>query len=268
MNAMKIAVAGASGRMGRMLIEAIASSDDARLAGALDIPGAPCIGTDAAGFLGQPSGILIEDNLSRGLADAGYLIDFTRPEGTLRHLAYCAEHGIKMIIGTTGLDEAGKAAIAAAAKKTAIVFSPNMSVGVNVTMKLLELAAKSFSQGYDIEIIEAHHRHKVDAPSGTALKMGEVIAEALGRDLGQVGVFAREGVTGERDPSSIGFATIRGGDIVGDHTVLFAGIGERIEITHKSSSRVTYAHGSLRAARFLQDKTTGLYDMHDVLALR
>jgi 4-hydroxy-tetrahydrodipicolinate reductase len=173
-----------------------------------------------------------------------------------------------MIIGTTGFDDAGKAAIAAAAQKTAIVFSPNMSVGVNVTMKLLELAAKSFSHGYDIEIIEAHHRHKVDAPSGTALKMGEVIADALGRDLSKVGVFAREGVTGERDPSSIGFATIRGGDIVGDHTVLFAGIGERIEITHKSSSRVTYAHGSLRAARFLQGKTSGLYDMHDVLGLR
>ena len=180
----------------------------------------------------------------------------------------CAAHDIKMIIGTTGFDEAGKAAIAKAAEKTAIVFAPNMSVGVNVTMKLLEMAAKSFSHGYDIEIIEAHHRHKVDAPSGTALKMGEVIADAIGRDLNEVGVFAREGVTGERDPSSIGFATIRGGDIVGDHTVLFAGIGERVEITHKSSSRVTYAHGSLRAARFLANKQTGLYDMYDVLGLR
>jgi 4-hydroxy-tetrahydrodipicolinate reductase len=268
MNAMKIAVAGASGRMGRMLIEAIAADADATLAGALDIPGATSLGSDAAAFLGQPSNVLIEADLARGLADAEYLIDFTRPEGTLLHLAYCAEHGIKMIIGTTGFDDAGKAAIAAAAQKTAIVFSPNMSVGVNVTMKLLELATKSFSHGYDIEIIEAHHRHKVDAPSGTALKMGEVIADALGRDLSKVGVFAREGVTGERDPSSIGFATIRGGDIVGDHTVLFAGIGERIEITHKSSSRVTYAHGSLRAARFLQGKTSGLYDMHDVLGLR
>lgn len=268
MNVMKIAVAGASGRMGRMLIEAITSDADAELAGALDVAGTPCIGADAASFLGQPSTITIESDLSRGLAGADYLIDFTRPEGTLHHLAYCAEHGIKMIIGTTGFDEAGKVAIAAAAQKIAIVFAPNMSVGVNVTMKLLELAAKSFSHGYDIEIIEAHHRHKVDAPSGTALKMGEVIADALGRDLNKVGVFAREGVTGERDPSSIGFATIRGGDIVGDHTVLFAGIGERIEITHKSSSRVTYAHGSLRAARFLQGKTTGLYDMQDVLALR
>jgi 4-hydroxy-tetrahydrodipicolinate reductase len=268
MNAMKIAVAGASGRMGRMLIEAIVADPDAQLAGALDIAASPAIGSDAAAFLGKPAGIAIESDLSKGLAQSQFLIDFTRPEGTLKHLEYCAQHGIKMIIGTTGFDDAGKAAIEAASKKTAIVFAPNMSVGVNVTMKLLELAAKSFSHGYDIEIIEAHHRHKVDAPSGTALKMGEVIADALGRDLKDVGVFAREGVTGERDPSSIGFATIRGGDIVGDHTVLFAGIGERIEITHKSSSRVTYAHGSLRAARFLQQKNTGLFDMQDVLGLR
>ncbi len=268
MTALNIAVAGASGRMGRMLIEALVADPDARLAGALDIAGSPSVGTDAGAFLGQPAGVTIESDFSKGLANAQFLIDFTRPEGTLKHLEYCAAHGIKMIIGTTGFDDAGKAAIAEAAKKTAIVFAPNMSVGVNVTMKLLELAAKSFSHGYDIEIIEAHHRHKVDAPSGTALKMGEVIADALGRDLKQVGVFAREGVTGERDPSSIGFATIRGGDIVGDHTVLFAGIGERIEITHKSSSRVTYAHGSLRAARFLQERDAGLYDMQDVLGLR
>jgi 4-hydroxy-tetrahydrodipicolinate reductase len=268
MNAMKIAVAGASGRMGRMLIEAIVQDPETTLTGALDVATSPSVGTDAAAFLGQPGGVLIESDLNKGLAQSEFLIDFTRPEGTLHHLAYCAEHGIKMIIGTTGFDDAGKAAIEAAAKKTAIVFAPNMSVGVNVTMKLLELAAKSFSHGYDIEIIEAHHRHKVDAPSGTALKMGEVIADALGRDLKKDGVFAREGVTGERDPSSIGFATIRGGDIVGDHTVLFAGIGERIEITHKSSSRVTYAHGSLRAARFLQSKTSGLFDMQDVLGLR
>ncbi len=265
---MKIAVAGASGRMGRMLIEAIVHDPDTTLTGALDVASSPSVGTDAAAFLGQPAGVLIESDLNKGLAQSQFLIDFTRPEGTLHHLAYCAEHGIKMIIGTTGFDDDGKAAIEAAAKKTAIVFAPNMSVGVNVTMKLLELAAKSFSHGYDIEIIEAHHRHKVDAPSGTALKMGEVIADALGRDLKKDGVFVREGVTGERDPSSIGFATIRGGDIVGDHTVLFAGIGERIEITHKSSSRVTYAHGSLRAARFLQNKATGLYDMQDVLGLR
>lgn len=268
MKPMKIAVAGASGRMGRMLIEAIVADPDAALAGALDVAGALGISNDAAAFLGQPAGVAIESDLAKGLAQSEFLIDFTRPEGTLKHLDYCAANGIKMVIGTTGFGAAGKAAIEAAAKKTAIVFAPNMSVGVNVTMKLLEMAAKSFSHGYDIEIIEAHHRHKVDAPSGTALKMGEVIADALGRDLKQVGVFAREGVTGERDPSSIGFATIRGGDIVGDHTVLFAGIGERIEITHKSSSRVTYAHGSLRAVRFLRDKSSGLFDMQDVLGLR
>ncbi len=265
---MKIAVAGASGRMGHMLIEAIQQAADATLTGALDITLSPAIGTDAAAFLGKPSGVLIEADFAKGLANADFLIDFTRPEGTLEHLEYCAEHGIKMIIGTTGFDAAGKAAIAAAAEKTAIMFAPNMSVGVNVTMKLLEMAAKNFSEGYDIEIIEAHHRNKVDAPSGTAIKMGEVIAGALGKDLNEVAVWAREGVTGARDPSSIGFATIRGGDIIGDHTVLFAGDGERIEISHKSSSRVSYAHGSLRAARFLADKKTGLYDMQDVLGLR
>ena len=267
MSALKIAVAGASGRMGRMLIEAIAQSDDMVLAGALDVPGSANLGTDAAAFLGKPANVTVESDLDKALANADYLIDFTRPEGTLKHLEYCAAHGIKVIIGTTGFEQAGKDAIAAAAEKTAIVFAPNMSVGVNVTMKLLELAAKSFSHGYDIEIIEAHHRHKVDAPSGTALQMGEVVAKALDRKLDDVAVYAREGVTGARDPSSIGFSAIRGGDIVGDHTVLFAGIGERIEITHKSSSRVTYAHGSLRAARFLSDKTTGLFDMQDVLGL-
>jgi 4-hydroxy-tetrahydrodipicolinate reductase len=264
---MKIAVAGASGRMGRMLVEAIAAAPDAQLAGALDVAGSPSLGTDAGAFSGQLAGVVIESELARGLATAEVLIDFTRPEGTLKHLEFCAAHGIKMVIGTTGFDEAGKAAIAAAAEKTAIVFAPNMSVGVNVTLKLLEMAAKSLAEGYDIEIIEAHHRHKVDAPSGTALKMGEVIAGALGRDLKECAVYGREGVTGERDPSTIGFATIRGGDIVGDHTVLFATTGERIEISHKSSSRVTYATGALRAARFLADKSTGLFDMQDVLAL-
>ncbi len=266
MKPLKIAVAGASGRMGRMLIEAIVADPEAMLAGALDMPGAPGIGSDAAAFSGQPAGVTIESDLAKGLAQSEFLIDFTRPEGTLKHVEYCAAHGIKMIIGTTGFDDAGKAAIAAAAKKTAIVFAPNMSIGVNVTMKLLEMAAKSFSHGCDIEIIEAYHRHKVDAPSGTALKMGEVIADALGRDLKQVGVFAREGVTGERDPSSIGFATIRGGDIVGDHTVLFAGIGERIEVSHKATNRSIYAQGSLRCARFLAGgKTTGLFSMNEVL---
>ena len=267
MTLLNIAVAGATGRMGRMLIDAIAQAPDTVLAGALGSPGSPSLGLDAGAFSGRAAGVAIASELAIGLANAQFLIDFTHPEATLKHLQYCAAHGIKLIIGTTGFDEEGKAAIRAAAEKTAIVFAPNMSVGVNVTLKLLEMAAKSMAEGYDIEIVEAHHRHKVDAPSGTALKMGEVIADALGRDLKQCAVYGREGVTGERDPSTIGFATIRGGDIVGDHTVLFAGIGERIEISHKSSSRATYAHGALRAARFLADKTTGLYDMQDVLAL-
>jgi len=267
MNPMKIAIAGASGRMGRMLIETVLQSQDAILTGALDVSGSASLGTDAGAFIGKQTGIIIRSDLDSVLKNATYLIDFTRPEGTLKHLDYCARNGIRMIIGTTGFDDACKAAIAEAAKRTAIVFAPNMSVGVNVTMKLLEMAAKSFSEDYDIEIIEAHHRHKIDAPSGTALKMGEVIASALGRDLKQCAVFDREGITGERNASSIGFATVRGGDVVGDHTVLFAGIGERIEITHKSSSRATYAQGSLRAARFLADKTHGLYDMQDVLGL-
>jgi 4-hydroxy-tetrahydrodipicolinate reductase len=265
---LRIAIAGASGRMGRMLIEAVQAAPDTELVGALDVAGSPAIGSDAGAYAGQLTGVVIQSDLGKALPDADVLIDFTRPEGTLRHLEYCAAHGIKVVIGTTGFDDAGKAAIRAAADKTAIVFAPNMSVGVNVTLKLLEMAAKSFSEGYDIEIVEAHHRHKVDAPSGTALKMGEVIADALGRDLKDCAVYGREGVTGERDPSTIGFATIRGGDIVGDHTVLFAGIGERIEISHKSSSRVTYAHGSLRASRFLAEKYTGLYDMQDVIGLK
>ncbi|MGV7210877.1 4-hydroxy-tetrahydrodipicolinate reductase [Oxalobacteraceae bacterium A2-2] len=267
MSELNIAIAGASGRMGRMLIEAVLAAPDLRLSGALDRPGTAAIGTDAGAFLGKSTGVLIESDLSKGLAGADFLIDFTRPEGTLEHLKFCAEHGVKVVIGTTGFDDAGKAAIKAAAEQTAVMFAPNMSVGVNVTLKLLELAARHFSTGYDIEIVEAHHRHKVDAPSGTALKMGEVIADALGRDLKECAVYGREGVTGERDPSTIGFATVRGGDIIGDHTVMFCGTGERIEISHKSSSRASYASGSLRACRYLADKPTGLYDMNDVLSL-
>ncbi|WP_444814039.1 4-hydroxy-tetrahydrodipicolinate reductase [Variovorax arabinosiphilus] len=264
----RIAVAGASGRMGRMLVEAVRNADDLRLAGALDVPGSAAVGTDAAAFLGFTSGVAIASDLRAGLKDAQVLIDFTRPEGTLAHLAVCRELGVQAVIGTTGFSDAEKAEIATIAKDIAIVMAPNMSVGVNVTFKLLEMAAKALSTGYDIEIIEAHHRHKVDAPSGTALKMGEVIADALGRDLKECAVYAREGITGERDPSTIGFSAIRGGDIVGDHTVLFAGTGERIEITHKSASRTTYAQGSLRAARFLATQKTGLFDMFDVLGLR
>jgi 4-hydroxy-tetrahydrodipicolinate reductase len=250
-----------------MLIEAVLAADDLQLAGALDVAGSPAIGQDAAAFAGRGSGVTITADLRTGLAQAQVLIDFTRPEGTLAHLAVCRELGVKAVIGTTGFDAAQKAHIAEHAEHIAIVMAPNMSVGVNVVLRLLDVAARALSEGYDIEIIEAHHRHKVDAPSGTALKMGEVVAAALGRDLKDCAVYAREGVTGERDPSSIGFATIRGGDIVGDHTVLFAGTGERIEITHKSASRVTYAQGSLRAARFLAEQPRGLFGMDEVLGI-
>ena len=264
----KIAIAGASGRMGQMLVEAVRSADDCTLTGALDLASSPAIGHDAGAYAGQTSGVAITADLHAGLQHSQVLIDFTRPEGTMAHLQVCRELGVGLVIGTTGFSEAQKAEIAEAAKTIPIMMAPNMSVGVNVTLKLLEMAAKALATGYDIEIIEAHHRHKVDAPSGTALKMGEVIASALGRDLKDCAVYAREGVTGERDPSSIGFATIRGGDIVGDHTVLFAGTGERIEISHKSSSRATYAQGSLRAVRFLAGQKSGLFDMFDVLGLK
>jgi len=264
-NPQRVCIAGASGRMGRMLIEAVRASGDCTLAGALDVAGSPAIGEDAGAYAGQATGVAITADLAAGLRGSHCLIDFTRPEGTMAHLEACVAEGVNLVIGTTGFSDEQKARIAEAAQRIAIVMAPNMSVGVNVTLKLLELAAKAMPTGYDIEIIEAHHRHKVDAPSGTALKMGEVIAGALGRDLKDCAVYAREGVTGERDPSTIGFATIRGGD---NHTVLFAGIGERIEITHKSSSRSTYAQGSLRAARFLAGRKNGLFDMFDVLGLR
>ncbi len=266
--AIRVAIAGASGRMGRMLIEAVRASGDCVLAGALDIASSPAIGSDATAFLGVASGVPITADVRAGLANADVLIDFTRPEGTMEHLRVCRELGVKMIIGTTGFTEAQKAEIEDAARDIGIMMSPNMAVGVNVVFKLLAQAAKALKEGYDIEIIEAHHRHKVDAPSGTALKMGEVVAEAVGRNLQDCAIYGREGVTGERDPSTIGFATIRGGDVVGDHTVLFAGIGERIEITHKSSSRATYAQGSLRAARFLAHQPHGLFGMDDVLGLK
>ncbi len=266
--AIAVAIAGASGRMGHMLIEAVRADSEFALAGALDVPSSPAIGQDAGAYAGQATGVHITADLQSGLAHSKVLIDFTRPEGTMAHLQACQALGVGMVIGTTGFTDAQKAQIAEAAKHIPIMMAPNMSVGVNVTLKLLEMAAKALATGYDIEIIEAHHRHKVDAPSGTALKMGEVIADALGRDLKDCAVYAREGVTGERDPSSIGFATIRGGDIVGDHTVLFAGTGERIEISHKSSSRATYAQGSLRAVRFLAARPNGLYDMFDVLGLK
>lgn len=265
---MNIAIAGASGRMGRMLIEHVLDTEGVTLSGALDVPGSPALGQDAGLLLGRETCVKLTSDIEAGLKGADCLIDFTRPAGTLAHLEAARRLGVKMVIGTTGFDAAGKAALAEAAKDIGVVFASNMSVGVNVTFKLLEAAARLLSTGYDIEIIEAHHRHKVDAPSGTALSMGEVIADALGRDLSKVAVYAREGHTGERDPESIGFATVRGGDIVGDHTVMFAGIGERIEISHKSSSRRSYADGAVRAARFLADKPNGLFDMQDVLGLK
>ncbi|MEL4177560.1 4-hydroxy-tetrahydrodipicolinate reductase [Roseateles sp. PN1] len=263
----KIAIAGCSGRMGRILIEAVLNSPDCELAGALDQASSPALGQDPAAFLGQTSGVKITADLHEGLANADVLIDFTRPEGTLAHLAACQELGVKVVIGTTGFDAAQKAQIGAFAQHIGVMLAPNMSVGVNVVLRLLDQAARALNEGYDIEIIEAHHRHKVDAPSGTALQLGEVLAKALGRDLKTCAVYGREGVTGERDPSTIGFATVRGGDVVGDHTVLFAGIGERIEITHKASNRSTFAQGALRAARFLAASQPGLYDMNDVLGL-
>lgn len=264
----RVAIAGASGRMGRILAQALVESADCQLAGALDVADSVHIGNDATGFLGQASGVVIKADLYEGLQHAQVLIDFTRPEGTMAHLKACRERGVKLVIGTTGFSDEQKREIQAASKDIAIVMAPNMSVGVNVTLKLLEMAAAALATDYDIEIIEAHHRHKVDAPSGTALKMGEVIAQALGRDLKQCAVFDRQGHTGARPDQAIGFSTIRGGDIVGDHTVLFAGTGERIEITHKSSSRSTYAEGSLRAVRFLAKQQHGMFDMFDVLGLR
>ena len=264
----RIAVAGTGGRMGKMLVEAVSDASDCVLVGALEVPGSPALGRDAGEAIGRATGVIISDDIAAALNNADVLIDFTRPEGTIGHLKACLAAGVQMVIGTTGFDAGARATIAAAAERIAIVSAPNMSVGVNVTLKLLESAARYFAEGYDIEIIEAHHRHKVDAPSGTALRMGEVVARALGRDLDEVAVYAREGVTGERDAKTIGFSAIRGGDIVGDHTVLFAGDGERIEITHRSASRLSYALGALRACRFLAGRSSGLYDMHDVLGLR
>ena len=264
---MKLAIAGASGRMGRMLIEAALAQPDATITAALDRADSPTAGRDCAEFLGRSTGVPVVSDLS-SLREADVLIDFTRPEATLAHVRACAAAGVNMVIGTTGFDDAGKQAISAAAKKIAIVFAPNMGVGVNAMLKLLDQAARILNEGYDVEIIETHHKHKVDAPSGTALKMGEVIAAARGDKLDDVAVYAREGDVGERKAGAIGFSSIRGGDVIGDHTVLFAGVGERIEITHKASNRMTYALGSMRAARFLTGRRTGLYDMFDVLGIK
>lgn len=262
---LKIAVAGASGRMGRTVIEAVLRDPELSLAAALEVRGSPQVGRDAGELAGSPCGVRISDDPVRALAGCDVLVDFTRPEGTMSHLATCRKQGVRMVIGTTGFDEAQKKAIAGAARDIAIAVSPNFSVGVNVAFGLLDVAAKALGEGYDVEIVEAHHRHKADAPSGTALRMGEVVAGALGRDLKRCAVYGREGVTGERSDETIGFATVRGGDLVGEHTVMFIGHGERLEITHRASSRANFAIGALRAGRFLMSRANGLYDMADVL---
>ena len=265
----KIAVTGAAGRMGRQIIEAIHAYDGVELGAALERPGSPMLGLDAGELAGIGKlGITIGDSIAAVAYDFEVLIDFTLPEVTIQNVAACRAAGRKMVIGTTGLNDAQKQQLAEAAADIAIVFAPNMSVGVNLCLKLLQLAAEVLGDEVDIEIIEAHHRHKIDAPSGTALAMGEVVAQALGRDPKECAVYGREGRTGERDPKTIGFETIRAGDIVGDHTVMFAGIGERIEITHKASSRMTFAKGAVRAAGWLDGHPKGLFDMQDVLGLK
>ena len=265
----RVAVTGASGRMGLTLIQAIAHASNAQLSAAFDRADSPVSGKDAGEIIGmEASGVKITHDLEKLIPDFDVLIDFTRPEASMNYVELCRRHGKKMVIGTTGFSDGQKVQIAGAAKDTAIVMAPNMSVGVNLSLKLLEMAAKVMGDYTDIEIIEAHHRHKVDAPSGTALRMGEVIAKALNRDLKECAVYGREGITGERDRKTIGFSTIRAGDIVGEHTVIFADEGERVEIAHKASSRMTFANGAVRAAVWLIEKPNGLYDMQDVLGLR
>lgn len=254
-------IAGVSGRMGQALLEAIAQDAQCRLHGALDRGGSAALGREVA------PGVRVGDDIVAALNGASVLIDFTRPEASLRHLEACRAQGVALVLGTTGFDAAQKQTVAKTARTVPVMFAPNMSVGVNLLMKLAETAARTLAEGYDVEIIEAHHRHKIDAPSGTALGLGQAVAGALGRDLSRCAVYGREGVTGERPADTIGFATVRGGDIVGDHTVLFAGIGERVELTHKASSRLTFAQGALRAAKWLQGRPAGLYDMRDVLGL-
>ncbi|MEZ5594084.1 MAG: 4-hydroxy-tetrahydrodipicolinate reductase [Gammaproteobacteria bacterium] len=265
----RIAVTGAAGRMGRHLIEACSQTPDVHCSAAIEQASNPLLGRDAGSVAGVGElGVPISADLAQVSTAFDVLIDFTRPEATLAHLAQCVTAGKCLVIGTTGFSAEQKEQISAAAEHIPIVFAPNMSVGVNVCLKLLELAASVLGDEVDIEIIEGHHRHKVDAPSGTALKMGEVVAQTLGRDLSQCAVYGREGHTGERKRETIGFATVRAGDLVGEHTVLFAGIGERLEITHKASSRMNFANGAVRAAQWLSQRPAGLYDMHDVLGLR
>ncbi len=265
---LRIAVAGATGRMGRMLIDAVLGSDDMSLVAALDRIDSPAIGVPVIVDPTRTSTIDVTSDLDAALARCDVLIDFTQPAATLAHVAACVEHGVRLVIGTTGFDAAGRDAIAFASARTAIVLAPNMSVGVNVLFKLIADASRALVIGYDVEIIEAHHRHKVDAPSGTAVRLGEIVAEARDAVLDDVAIHGRQGQVGARTPSEIGFSAIRGGDIVGDHTVLYAGVGERIEITHRATSRAGYAAGGLLAARFVADRRHGLFDMQDVLGLR
>jgi len=264
---MRIAVAGAAGRMGRMLVAAISAADDAQLSGALEAAGHPLLGRDAGESIGMLSGVSILDDPLQCLEEAEVLIDFTAPSACIAHVQACQARGVGMVIGTTGLEAQQRAVIAQASSSIGIVLAPNMSVGVNVSLQLLEIAARLLGESYEVEIVEAHHRHKVDAPSGTALAMGEAVARGLGCDLQAHAVFARHGHTGPRPRDAIGFSTIRGGDIVGDHTVLFIGAGERLEIVHRAGSRENYAQGSLRACRFLRRRGPGLYSMRDVLGL-
>lgn len=265
----RVAVIGAAGRMGRALIQAITEGEGVVLTAAIDRPGNSLIGTDAGEMAAIGKlGVSVADSLEAVQDDFDVLIDFTAPAATVANARFCAEHGKKMAIGTTGLNDDEKAQLAESAQKTAIMFAPNMSMGVNLCFKLLEIAAKVLGDEVDIEVLESHHRHKVDSPSGTALRMGEVVAETLGRDLKQVAVYGREGQDGPRDRNTIGFATVRAGDIVGEHTVMFAADGERVEITHKATSRMNFARGAVRACRWLDGKASGLYDMQDVLGLR
>lgn len=265
----KIAIAGAAGRMGKNLIEATQQHPETILAAALEHPASTLLGADAGELAGVGKlNVTIKSELPQVLDQFDVLIDFTRPEVTLANLAYCRQAKKRIVIGTTGFSAEQKALIIEAAQDIAIVFAPNMSIGVNLSLKLLEMAAKVLGDSVDIEVIEAHHRHKIDAPSGTALRMGEVVAQTLGRDLKTCAVYAREGITGERDRQTIGFQTIRAGDIVGEHTVMFADVGERIEITHKASSRMTFAKGAVRAAAWLTQKEQGLFDMQDVLGFK
>ena len=265
----RIAITGAAGRMGRALLEAGQSTKGVDVTTAIERAGSSVIGADAGEVAGLGAmALAIADDLAPTTDAFDVFIDFTRPEVSLENIRLCRAAGKRMVIGTTGFDEAGKQAIAEAAEDIAIVFAPNMSVGVNLCFKLLDLAARVMGDEVDIEVVEAHHRHKVDAPSGTALRMGEVVADALGRNLADCAVYGREGNTGERDRKTIGFETIRAGDIVGDHTVMFADIGERVEITHKASSRLTFANGAVRAAKWLMDHDSGLFDMQDVLDLK